>query len=339
MTAIVDLRLACQLVLAVSAVAFLSACASESSDAGSSVEQRKQAERRQENRVPIAVTFDDVPSVGTRNLAEVQAVTTGLLTTFEERRIPVAAFVNSAQLDVAGEREARLDVLGAWLNAGHELANHTHKHPSLHRVDDVELYLDDIRRCEMALHQMLGARGKLMRYFRHPYLHTGLDLETKDRVDGWLAERGYAVAPVTLENFDWMFSSLYDQRLRAGDTDGAAAVAKAYLEHTEKSFDFLEKVSLELNGEPHAQVLLLHANRLNADHFGAIADIIERRGYRYATLEEALEDEIYRSEDRFAGPPGPVWQYRWAETAGVEIDWSQEPEPPAWIVEAFEQRG
>ena len=36
-----------------------------------------------------------------------------------------------------------------------------------------------------------------------------------------------------------------------------------------------------------------------ADHFGALADVIKKRGYRFITLEEALKDKAYfvRVED------------------------------------------
>jgi len=64
------------------------------------------------------------------------------------------------------------------------------------------------------------------------------------------------------------------------------------------------------------QVLLLHANVLNADHFGALADMMTRRGYRFVALDRALADPAYDSEDRYTGPSGITWLHRWALTQG-----------------------
>ena len=42
-------------------------------------------------------------------------------------------------------------------------------------------------------------------------------------------------------------------------------------------------------GREIPQVLLLHANALNAERFGAVADALVRRGYRFISLDEALQ--------------------------------------------------
>jgi len=38
-----------------------------------------------------------------------------------------------------------------------------------------------------------------LRYFRHPYLDTGRDLQTRREAEAFLAARGYRIAPVTLD--------------------------------------------------------------------------------------------------------------------------------------------
>jgi hypothetical protein len=56
-------------------------------------------------------------------------------------------------------------------------------------------------------------------------------------------------------------------------------------------------------GRQIRQVLLLHANTLNADRFDALAEALVRRGYRFVTLTHALEDPAYCLPDVFVGAP------------------------------------
>lgn len=286
--------------------------------------------------VPLAVTFDDLPSSAGLSLADLESLTDDLLAQLAERRVPATGFVNAGKLAVAGEEAARTDLLRRWLAAGHDLGNHGAEHLSLHHVP-VEDFLRDVEDGEPVLRKLLGERGQTLRFFRHPYLRTGHDRETKDTVDAWLAERGYTVGAVTLENSDWMFAVAYRLRLEAGDRAGADKVAEAYLDFSRRLFEFWEGVSKELVGAAHPQVLLLHANRLNADTFGDLADLLERRGYRYAPLEEVLADPVYERRDGYVGPAGVLWQFRWAKAEGKTFDWREEPEPPDWIAEIFER--
>ncbi|MEM8994882.1 MAG: polysaccharide deacetylase family protein [Acidobacteriota bacterium] len=286
--------------------------------------------------VPIAITIDDLPAPGRRSLPELRAMTEALLAELDRRGIEATGFVNSGKVE-GDERDERMDILRLWLDAGHTLANHTARHLSPNDVS-VDEYLADIELGEPLLDELTDGEWRQTPYYRHPFLQTGPDAESKARIDAWLAENGYRVAPVTHENLDWMFAAVYDDDLAAGDADGAQRVADAYVEYTDQLFAFLEEVSATLHGGTHAHVLLLHANPLNADHFDRVADVIEQRGYRYVTLDEALEDPIYGRDDTFAGKPGVVWQYRWAQTEGVDIDWKKEPTPPDWLREAYENR-
>jgi hypothetical protein len=94
-------------------------------------------------------------------------------------------------------------------------------------------------------------------------------------------------------------------------------------------FSFFEEVSRRTIGHEIAQVILLHANSLNADRFSAVADAIVRRGYRFVTLAKALEDPAYRQPDNFVGAPSNSWFSHWEVTAGRKS--IPTPAVPAWL--------
>jgi hypothetical protein len=111
-----------------------------------------------------------------------------------------------------------------------------------------------------------------------------------------------------------------------------ARLGRDYLRHREETARFYEALSRRLFGREIPQVLLLHANALNAEHLGGLAEMLRDRGYRFVPLAEALADPAYGSRDTFIGPRGRSWLQRWAITRGEPP--GQEPLAPAWVAGA-----
>ena len=279
-------------------------------------------------RRTIAVTIDDLPVGRGRPLAHQQRVTRDLLAQIAEAGVPVTGFVNEGKLDVDGEREARTALLRAWVDAGLDLGNHTYGHPSLYDTPLAEVQ-DHVRRGDEVTNRLLAARGDSARYFRHPYLNTGPDRETRRAFETWLAAEGYTVAPVTHDNAEYVYALAYDRAAEAGDSALQDRIADAYVAYMDTTAAYVEALSDVLFGRPIAHVLLIHANALNADRLGALLAMFERRGYGFVPLDEALADPAYGSEDAYTGRAGVSWLQRWAITRGAEFP----PEPPAdaWV--------
>src|SRR4029079_849913 len=85
----------------------------------------------------------------------------------------------------------------------------------------------------------------------------------------------------------------------------------AYLEYTDRMVEWFETLAREDFGRDIPQILLIHANDLHADALYALLSRLERRGYRWVTLDEAMKDAAYRTPDRFVGTFGPSWLHRW----------------------------
>ena len=66
---------------------------------------------------------------------------------------------------------------------------------------------------------------------------------TRNVLSGFLAGRGYRVAPFTIENSDWLFSSVYGKAQKSGDEALAAKVREAYLAHSEAMLDWFETLA------------------------------------------------------------------------------------------------
>lgn len=285
---------------------------------------------------PIAVTFDDLPLQGPDDppVEDVVAVNRALVATLEDRGIPAVGFVNERKLERGGHPERTLvGMLQLWLDAGLEIGNHTWSHPDLHRVP-VQEFLRDIVKGERISRGLAEDAGSPYRYFRHPFLHTGRDAGTRDTVEAFLADHGYTVAPVTIDNSEWIFAAAYRRAHAAGDEAMQRRLGTAYVEYMLAKTEFYERNAVVLFDRAIPQVLLVHANRLNADWFGELADALASDGREFVSLEAALDDPAYDSPWSWTGRGGISWMHRWAMEKGMPREfYAGEPEAPGWVMD------
>ena len=284
----------------------------------------------------IAITLDDLPlAPNADDLAAVRRVNETLVGLLARRRVPAIGFVNEGKLQVPGERDARIAVLERWLDAGLSLGNHTFSHLSL-RDTPLAAYEDDVIHGEVITRQLLARHGvSPTLYFRHPYTATGPTPEVKAAFEGFLRARGYALAPFTVENADYIFNRLYIEALARQDATEAARVRAAYLDHQDAVMKFCEGLSRETFGREIPQILLIHDNELNASALGELLDRLEARGYAFVSLDEALRDAAYRTPDRYVGRSGPSWLHRWRVGLGLPSRLRDEPDPPPWVLDRY----
>jgi peptidoglycan/xylan/chitin deacetylase (PgdA/CDA1 family) len=276
----------------------------------------------------VAITIDDLPrggDGGPYDAATLQAMTRKLLAPFREQQIPVIGFVNAGRnSDDPGALRAILDL---WLDAGADLGNHSATHPDINNVP-LEKYTADVIAGESALRAALEPRGRKLTFYRHPYLHMGATPENKQGLQEFLDARGYRVAPVTLDNADYLYAALYQR------PQHRERVRAEYVGYMESVVAFFEQRSKEVVGHEVAQTLLIHANQLNADLMPELLAMFRRRGYRFVTLDEALRDPAYQSQEAYVGRGGFSWIHRWSMFKGMPG--KGEPEVAEWAQKAYD---
>jgi hypothetical protein len=281
----------------------------------------------------VAVTIDDLPRGGDgggRDLASVRAMTQKLLSGL--RGVPVIGFVNAGRAGALGDAGLQA-ILRMWIENGATLGNHSYSHPDLNGTP-LDRYTEDILRGEPAVEKALGKKPV---YFRHPFLHAGPDVGKREGLARFLAEQGYTVAPVTLDNSDWMFAAVYGEALKRGDGALAAKVKQAYVPYMESVIAFFEQRGKEVAGHDFPQTLLIHASQLNADSMTDLLAMFRRRGYGFVSLDEALRDPAYRMKEDYTGKGGFSWIHRWSRYLGMPP--KGEPDEPAWITAEYGKLG
>ncbi len=284
----------------------------------------------------VALTFDDLPGL---TIFDDQAWTdylnSKLLAGLRHHRFPATGFVNAGKLD-DGVRERQVANLRRWLVAGMDLGNHTFSHESPNQIG-AEGYVADIARGEPVLRQLLARHGRKLRWFRHPYLETGSPEPVRARIDSWLADHGYTVAPVTIDADDWEFAEPYEAALSHHDDRRVAEIREQYLAYTERTIGWYQRASEAVFGRQIAFVMLLHDTRLNADCLDDLAAILARRNLKVVSLGRAMRDPAYRTPDHYAGHDGIDWMERWSRTLNKPLPWPEWRDPPANIVADYDR--
>src|SRR5215470_9704087 len=164
----------------------------------------------------VAITIDDLPLNGPQfDAGRLRAMTDKILAAINKHQIPVVGFVNESLLYVGGETDARIAILKAWSDGGVELGNHTFSHLGFKNAKLAD-YEDDFIRGDAVTRMLARQKGQMVRYFRHPFLQMGATREIEQSFENFIAERGYKIAPVTVDDMDWMYLAAYSQAQKQG---------------------------------------------------------------------------------------------------------------------------
>ena len=284
----------------------------------------------------IAVTLDDLPGTGAGTLPELVDINRRVLAALHAAKVPAIGFVNERGVQVEGERDARAAILRRWLEAGMTLGNHGFRHQDLSKVPPAQ-YQDDVVRGEVVTRALLEERKLPLVYYRHPYTHTGPTAEIKQAFERFLDERGYKIASFTIEHSDWMYAAVYADALARRDEAEVKAIRASYLAYFDQMCSWFETLARDLFGRDIPQILLTHANRLNADVLPDLLARLQKRGYRFVTLDQALADDAYRTPDRYVGKNGPSWLHRWTVAKQKPMRLREEPDVPKQTFERWQQ--
>lgn len=289
----------------------------------------------------VAFTFDDLPvsDIGQNPEPELRLKTTEItgkiLETLKKHNIRATGFVIEMNLNTPGARDFYAGVLEDWLRDGHLLGHHGYSHLQFGEVT-LSAYEDDFLRGDVIVPLLLDYRGIKERYYRYPYNDTGDTAEKKNGFLAFLAAHGYAPAPMTFENYDWMFSSLYDDALARKDVAFAKRLEQEYLAESQRKIVFIEKLSEMDFHRQIPQVADLHVTQMNADLLDELLNLFERNGYKFISIQEALADPAYKTEDQFVGSDGLSWLLRWQPALGIPIDYEDDTEAPKWVQDAYD---
>lgn len=282
----------------------------------------------------VCFTIDDMPLVtyGINDTVYQKNLMNKLISALKTNNIPAIGFVNESKLYNSHQLiPFQVKLLNRWLDAGLELGNHTYAHLDYNTLSPTDFF-NEILKGEPITTKLLRERSLTLTYFRHPFLHMGNTKAKSDSLSQFLADHNYIVAPVTIDNADYLFAAAYKRALDKHDTSLGEKIGTDFIEYMEQKVLFYERMSGALFGRQINQVLLLHANALNSDYLDKLANMFRKHNYDFISLDEALKDEAYLTPITVYGKWGISWLDRWALSQGMKGDFFKgDPETPPYI--------
>src|SRR5271155_1230638 len=288
----------------------------------------------------LVVTVDDLPGALPGNdfalgdIKTLQKINRGIPAILKAHHAWAVGFVNERKLQVWGERDARAELLQMWLDNGLTLGNHTYEHTDFNTAT-LQKFEDETIRGEAVTRVLMKAAGQTEKYFRHPYLKTGATLEAKSAFEQFLKDRNYIIAPVTLDDGDYVFNDVLAKAIEKKDKKLENKAREAYLDFVDASFDYAEKESQTDFNRQIPQTFLIHDNQINLECLDALLTKLEKRGYKFISLDEALADPAYATPDLYVGD-GMSWLAKWKIALNMKVEADKGPDPPKWAEDIFE---
>ena len=282
--------------------------------------------------IEVAVTIDDLPRHG----QDVPGVTRlgiheAVLAALKKHGVPaVYGFVNGEKLKAHPEDRAALK---AWVDSGYPLGNHTYSHPDLTKMT-LDAYLADIAANESLLRELMGdAREREWKVFRYPFLREGTDMASRARIREHLASRGYRIAQVTIDFFDWAYNNPYARCLAKNDERALKALKESWLDNAQVFLRWSVRAARDLFGRPIKHVLLLHVGPYDAVLLDEMLASYEKLGVKWISLDAALGDPIYATEPKEPKSIGGNLLNQVRRARDVKI--APQPMPPEELLDAL----
>ena len=220
------------------------------------------------------MTIDDLPFVGESKNFHLAMI----IDAIKLNAIPATGFIIAREVNATN-----LPTLQKFREAGLSLGNHTLSHINLNRVT-ADTYIQDIDTADKILTPVLTEP----KFFRYPYLAQGDGLK-KERVQHYLSSKNYHVAPITIDSKDFIFNQLLLSVPESERRHFLTVLKPCYLDFIWQQTLKAEEHSRYTKNPDQTQILLIHANLLNAYVLPDIINLYKQNGFNFVSLAEALK--------------------------------------------------
>jgi peptidoglycan/xylan/chitin deacetylase (PgdA/CDA1 family) len=253
------------------------------------------------NRVPqFSITMDDFNWSNAVKLSAAER-NQSILNSLEKHSIKAALFVVGRNID----NDQGKQLLSAWDKAGHLIGNHTYSHRNFASPStNVEEYFNDILKAET----LLKGFSRFQKYFRFPMLKEGETAAKRDAMRAFLAQHGYRVGHVTIDNSDWLVDQRLTTRLKNDPSADLKPYRDFYLEHMWARAEYYDSLAQRVLGRPVKHTVLMHFNLLNGLFLNDLIAMFKGKGWQPIDAEEAFGDPVFSAKPKVV-PAGEsiVW--------------------------------
>lgn len=206
-----------------------------------------------------------------------------------------------------------------WLRSGNLIGSLTYKGRSPKKGTAQE-FIDNLSRNERELSPLLSRSEQKQKYFRYPSLKLGVDPERPREIRAFLKQNGFLEVPATIDSRADYFSQPYCAALSRGDKVCANFISATFksilLDKTLKA----RAAARGIAGRDIKQILMINANQLTSDLLDELLRWYKAMGARFISVDEALGDPFYATEDVTKTAGQIIWATKQAQGLKVRED-------------------
>jgi peptidoglycan-N-acetylglucosamine deacetylase len=262
----------------------------------------------------LAITFDDLPLNGELppGVTRVQ-IARETIAVLKRRHAPAAyGFINAKKLESNGDAAEALKI---WADA-EPFGSHTYSHMDLND-NPAEAFEREIEENEPVL-ELLARNDQNWRWLRYPYLHEGDTVEKRRAVRSYLEAHHYRIAEVTLDWEDYMWNSAYARCVAKEDAKSITWLRSSYLNLAASYLALGRDMAKLVYGHDINHVLLLHLGAFSSTILPEVFDLLEQKGFKLVTLEEAESDPAYQSDPDAGSKYGGTLLEQWMDARKIK---------------------
>jgi hypothetical protein len=209
---------------------------------------------------------------------------------------------------VSGE-SFELDLQEEWLRSGNLIGTMPYRERAV-KKEAAEEIISSIGRTEAALAPLWVKFERKVTYFRYPALKLGMDVERPRKIRAFLKQNSYIEVPATIDPRDDYFSQVYCAALARGDSTCASYVTVAFKSLLLDKTIRARGAALKISGHDVKHILMIGANQLTADLLDQLVKWYKAMGVRFISIDEALRDPFYATEDVTNRANEIIWETR-----------------------------
>ncbi len=261
----------------------------------------------------VAITFDDLPAVGTLPPDEGYVdVTKALVSELKANGLEgTYGFVNGDKL---ASRPGAPEALRIWLDGGMNIGNHSWSHMRL-TTNTAEAFEQDIAQNEPTLRQYGEVHD--WRWFRYPYLEEGETVEKRRAVRAYLSEHGYRIAQVTLQFADYEWNDAYCRCRAKKDEAAIAKLKQSYLDAAAEDITLGREEEQLVFGREIPDVMLLHETPFTALMLPDLLDLLRKQGFSFESLSQVESDTAYAEDPDAGSEAGGTFQGQFMDSRSL----------------------
>lgn len=262
----------------------------------------------------ICLTFERLPGMKPYGFWIPREMSNMILRSLDRNGILAAGFVQEEKID---DDTASFIVLQDWVEKGHTLGNNTYSYVDLNELtaDD---FIDHVADGQKYIRRVTRATRGNYRYLRFPQLHEGDAKGKKKDVAKRLYRADYVIVPATVIPSDYNFNRVYVETKQGSEE--MERLKQVYLKHIASCLDYAEGQSEKVLGRQVKHLLRLHLGIATSSFIDDLIALLKERGYSFVSLDEALSDPSYQTEEDYVGPLGLSFIDRVAATRGLPYD-------------------